>query len=73
MLASEPGREGRIIVRALALDEDGPTRRKFLARLQGEISKREHEYGGVKVTEASLNRFPSSQIADRIQEDRTVS
>lgn len=28
----------------------------------------EHEYGGVKVTEASLNGFPSSQIADRIQE-----
>ena len=25
---------------ALALDEDGPTRRKFLARLQGEISRR---------------------------------
>ena len=25
---------------ALALSEDGPTRRKFLARLQGEISKR---------------------------------
>lgn len=25
---------------ALALDEDGPTRRKFLARLQGEITKR---------------------------------
>ena len=25
---------------ALTLDEDGPTRRKFLARLQGEISKR---------------------------------
>ena len=25
---------------ALALHEDGPTRRKFLARLQGEISKR---------------------------------
>ena len=25
---------------ALALDEDGPTRRKFLSRLQGEISKR---------------------------------
>ena len=25
---------------ALALDEDGPTRRKFLARIQGEISKR---------------------------------
>ncbi|MCB0241133.1 MAG: type I restriction endonuclease subunit R, partial [Anaerolineae bacterium] len=29
----------------------------------------EHEYGGVKVTEASLNGFPSSQIVDRIQED----
>lgn len=29
----------------------------------------EHEYGDTKVTEASLNRFPSSQIADKIQED----
>lgn len=29
----------------------------------------EHDYGGAKVTEASLNGFPSSQIADRIQED----
>ena len=29
----------------------------------------EHEYGGVKVTEASLNGFPSSRIADKIQED----
>ncbi len=29
----------------------------------------EHEYGGIKVTEASLNGFPSSQIADRIQDD----
>ena len=29
----------------------------------------EHEYGGVKVTEASLNGFPSSRIVDRIQED----
>jgi len=29
----------------------------------------EHEYGGSKVTEASLNGFPSSQIADKIQED----
>jgi type I restriction enzyme R subunit len=28
------------IAEALALDEDGPTRRKFLARLQGEITKR---------------------------------
>ena len=29
----------------------------------------EHEYGGVQVTEASLNGFPSGQIADKIQED----
>ena len=29
----------------------------------------EHEYGGVKVTEASINGFPSSAIADRIAED----
>lgn len=29
----------------------------------------EHEYGGAKVTEASLNGFLSSVIADKIQED----
>ena len=29
----------------------------------------EHEYGGQKVTEASLNGFPSSKIADKIQVD----
>jgi type I restriction enzyme R subunit len=29
----------------------------------------EHEYGGAKVTEASLNGFSSSDIAGRIQED----
>jgi type I restriction enzyme R subunit len=29
----------------------------------------EHEYGGVQVTEASLNGFPSNAIADRIAED----
>jgi len=29
----------------------------------------EHEYAGVKVTEASLNGFPSNDIADKIQED----
>ena len=29
----------------------------------------EHEYGGQKVTEASVNGFPSGQIVDRIQED----
>jgi type I restriction enzyme R subunit len=29
----------------------------------------EHEYGGAKVTETSLNGFQSGEIADRIQED----
>ncbi|HEX5474687.1 MAG TPA: type I restriction endonuclease subunit R [Vicinamibacterales bacterium] len=29
----------------------------------------EHEYGGAKVSEASLNGFPSTQIADKIEED----
>jgi len=29
----------------------------------------EHEYGGAKVTEATLNGFPSNDIEDRIQED----
>jgi len=29
----------------------------------------EHEFGGVKVSEASLNGFPSKDIADRIQDD----
>jgi len=29
----------------------------------------EHEYGGAKVTEASLNGFPSGRIPDKIQED----
>jgi len=29
----------------------------------------EHEYGGVNVTETSLNGFPSGEMADKIQED----
>jgi type I restriction enzyme, R subunit len=29
----------------------------------------EHEYGEAKVTEASLNGFPSREIADKVQED----
>jgi type I restriction enzyme R subunit len=29
----------------------------------------EHEYAGARVTEASLNGFPTSKIADKIQED----
>ena len=28
----------------------------------------EHDYGGTKVTEASLNGFPSNKIADKVQE-----
>jgi type I restriction enzyme R subunit len=30
----------------------------------------EHDYGGARVSEASLNGFPSGQIADKIQEDQ---
>ena len=30
----------------------------------------EHEYGGARVSEASLNGLPSAQIAERFQEDR---
>ena len=33
----------------------------------------EHEYGGAKVSEASLNGLPSGQIAERFQEDPTAS
>jgi type I restriction enzyme, R subunit len=29
----------------------------------------DHEYGGAKVTEASLNGFPSGQIAQKVQQD----
>ncbi len=29
----------------------------------------EHEYGGIKVSESSLNGFPSGEIAERIQND----
>ena len=29
----------------------------------------EHDYGGVKVTEAALNGFPSNQIAERFRDD----
>ena len=29
----------------------------------------EHEYGGVQVSESSLNGFPSGRIADKIQQD----
>ena len=29
----------------------------------------EHEFGGIKVSEASLNGFPSNKIAERISED----
>jgi type I restriction enzyme R subunit len=40
------------------------------SRYQGIVAfSGEHEYGGVKVSEASLNAFPSGQIAEKIQED----
>lgn len=39
---------------ALALDEDGPTRRRFLARLQGEISRR----GTIEVLRHGLKHGP---------------
>jgi len=42
------------VAEALALDEDGPTRRKFLARLQGEISKR----GTIDVLRHGLKHGP---------------
>ena len=29
----------------------------------------QHEFGGAKVSEASLNGFPSKDIADKIQDD----
>ena len=42
------------IVPALQLDEDGPTRRKFLARLQGEITKR----GTIDVLRKGIHHGP---------------
>src|SRR3989441_7656448 len=44
--------------------EERKSRYKAIVAFSGE-----HEYGGVKVREASLNGFPSSKIADKIQED----
>ena len=40
--------------KALALDEDGPTRRKFLARLQGEITRR----GAIDVLRHGIKHGP---------------
>ncbi|MHB8788317.1 MAG: type I restriction endonuclease subunit R [Desulfobulbaceae bacterium] len=42
------------VVEALELDQDGPTRRKFLARLQGEISKR----GTIEVLRSGIKHGP---------------
>ena len=42
------------VAEVLALGEDGPTRRKFLARLQGEISKR----GTIDVLRHGLKHGP---------------
>ena len=39
----------------MSLDEEGPTRRKFLARLQGEISKR----GTIDVLRKGIKHGPN--------------
>lgn len=49
-------------IRDYLLERKGPYR--AIVAFSGE-----HEYGGAKVTEASLNGFPSSAIADKIEED----
>jgi type I restriction enzyme, R subunit len=40
-----------------------------IVAFSGEHDLSHTDWGGTKVTEASLNGFPSSQIADKIQED----
>ncbi|WP_045221805.1 type I restriction endonuclease subunit R [Desulfonatronum thioautotrophicum] len=55
------------VAASLALDEDGPTRRKFLARLQGEISKRgviEVLRHGVRHGAHDLDLFHGTPSAD---------
>ena len=74
LLATQPG-----AAESLALDEDGPTLRKFLARLQGEIAKRgtiDVLRHGVKHGAHDLNLFygtPSvgnPQAQERFQQNR---
>ena len=43
--------------------EERKSRYKAIVAFSGE-----HDYGGTKVTEASLNGFPSNKIADKVQE-----
>ncbi len=45
------------------------SRYQAIVAFSGEHDFSNGEWGGTKVTEASLNGFPSSQIADKIQED----
>lgn len=45
------------------------SRYQVIVAFSGEHDFSHKEWGGAKVTEASLNGFPSSQIADKIQED----
>ena len=52
------------LVEPLALDTDGPTRRKFLARLQGEVSRRgviDVLRNGVKHGAHHIDRRPETQ------------
>ena len=44
------------LAKSLAIKEDGPTRRKFLARIQGEISRR----GTIDVLRRGINHGPHS-------------
>ena len=54
---------------SLSLSEDGPTRRKFLARLQGEISRRgtiEVLRNGIKFRDCTCDRNASRPNRNRI-------
>jgi len=50
------------VAEALALGEDGPTRRRFLARLQGEIAKR-----GIPVEDV-----PEDEVLEEFVESREM-
>ena len=50
--------------RSRPISKNGKARIKAIVAFSGE-----HEFGGAKVTESSLNGFPSGDIAEKIQED----
>lgn len=53
----------KVTSQCIAVQPTGKSPYKAIVAFSGE-----HEYGGAKVTEASLNGFPSNQIADKFQE-----